>query len=84
MENKKMYLQEMENWEQIDVFAELGDYLDADENGQYFTNYEEYKWWRDLADAVDYIETSDVTVNPDYINELEDYITIANDILENQ
>ena len=73
----KRYLAEIENLEQIKTFEDLSDYLEEDEQGQYFEDEQEFNWWNELADAMQYLEDEDVDYDEVELNELEDYITLA-------
>ena len=75
----KRYLAEIENLEQIKTFEDLSDYLVEDEQGQYFEDEKEFDWWKELADAMQYLEDEDVDYDEVELNELEDYITVAKD-----
>ena len=77
MTNTKRYLAEIENLEQIKTFEDLSDYLKEDEQGQYFEDEKEFDWWKELADAMQYLEDEDVEYNEVELTELEDYITVA-------
>lgn len=77
MTNTKRYLAEIENLEQIKTFEDLSDYLKEDEQGQYFEDEQEFNWWNELADAMQYLEDEDVEYNEVELTELEDYITVA-------
>lgn len=77
MTNTKRYLAEIENLEQIKTFEDLSDYLKEDEQGQYFEDAEEFDWWNDLANAMQYLEDEDVDYDEVELNELEDYIKVA-------
>lgn len=73
----KKYLSEIENLEKIKTFEDLSDYLKEDEQGQYFEDAEEFNWWNDLANAMQYLEDEDIDYDEVELTELEDYITIA-------
>lgn len=73
----KRYINEIENLDQIFSFDDLGDYLIEDDNGQYFEDAEEFDWWNDLANAMQYLEDEEVEYDQADLNELEDYITLA-------
>lgn len=73
----KRYLEEIENLEQIKTFENLSDYLEENEQGQYFTNAEEFDWWNELADAMQYLEDKNINYNETDLIELDDYITVA-------
>ena len=73
----KKYLSEIENIEQIKTFEDLSDYLEEDEQGQYFEDAEEFEWWNELANAMQYLEDEDVDYDEVELNELEDYIKVA-------
>ena len=73
----KKYLAEIENLEQIKTFEDLSDYLEEDDQGQYFEDEKEFNWWKELADAMQYLEDEDVEYNEVELTELEDYITVA-------
>ena len=77
MTNVKRYLAEIENLEQIKTFEDLSDYLKEDEQGQYFEDEQEFNWWNELANAMQYLEDEDVDYDEVELNELEDYITLA-------
>lgn len=77
MTNTKRYLVEIENLEQIKTFEDLGDYLVEDDQGQYFEDEQEFDWWNELADAMQYLEDEDVDYDEVELNQLEDYITVA-------
>lgn len=77
MTNTKRYLAEIENLEQIKTFEDLSDYLEEDEQGQYFEDAEEFEWWNELANAMQYLEDEDVDYDEVELNELEDYIKVA-------
>ncbi len=77
MTNTKRYLTEIENLEQIKTFEDLSDYLKEDEQGQYFEDAEEFDWWNELANAMQYLEDEDVDYDEVELNELEDYIKVA-------
>lgn len=79
MTNTKRYLVEIENLEQIKTFEDLSDYLVEDEQGQYFEDEKEFEWWKELADAMQYLEDKDVDYDETELNELEDYVTLAKD-----
>lgn len=79
MTNTKRYLAEIENLEQIKTFEDLSDYLVEDEQGQYFEDEKEFDWWKELADAMQYLEDKDVDYDETELNELEDYVTLAKD-----
>lgn len=65
----------IENVDYIWVFDQLGDYLDDEQN---FTSQEDYNWWEKLADSLAYLEEEEgINTRNLEINELEDYITIA-------
>lgn len=74
---KKRYLEEIENVDNIISFDDLGDYLEEDDQGQYFKDAEEFDWWNELADAMQYLEDEEVEYDQADLNELEDYITLA-------
>jgi len=73
----KRYLEEIENVDNIISFDDLGDYLEEDDQGQYFKDAEEFDWWNELADAMQYLEDEEVEYDQADLNELEDYITLA-------
>lgn len=73
----KRYLADIENLEQIKTFEDLSDYLKEDEQGQYFEDTEEFDWWNELANAMQYLEDEDVDYDEVELNELEDYVTLA-------
>lgn len=77
MTDTRRYLAEIENLEQIKTFEDLSDYLTEDEQGQYFEDAEEFAWWKELADAMQYLEDEDVEYDQVELSELEDYITLA-------
>ena len=77
MTDTRRYLAEIENLEQIKTFEDLSDYLKEDEQGQYFEDAEEFDWWNDLANAMQYLEDEDVDYDEVELNELEDYVTLA-------
>ena len=77
MTNTKRYLAEIENLEQIKTFEDLNDYLVEDEQGQYFEDDQEFNWWNELANAMQYLDDEDVDYDEVELNELEDYITVA-------
>ena len=74
---EKRYLADIENLEQIKTFEDLSDYLEEDEQGQYFEDAEEFEWWNELANAMQYLEDEDVDYDEVELNELEDYIKVA-------
>lgn len=73
----KRYLEEITNLEQIRHFEDLSDYLAEDENGQYFEDSEEFEWWNELANAMQYLEDEEVEYEQADLIELEDYVTLA-------
>ena len=73
----KKYLAEIENLEQIKTFEDLSDCLKEDEQGQYFEDTEDFEWWNELANAMQYLEDKHVDYDEVELNELEDYITLA-------
>lgn len=77
MTDTRRYLAEIENLEQIKAFEDLSDYLKEDEQGQYFEDTEEFDWWNNLADAMQYLEDEDVEYDEVELSELEDYVTLA-------
>lgn len=77
MTNTKRYLSEIENFEQIKTFEDLSDYLEEDDQGQYFEDEQEFNWWNELADAMQYLEDEDVDYDEVELSELEDYVTLA-------
>ena len=77
MTDTRRYLAENENLEQIKTFEDLSDYLAEDEQGQYFEDEKGFDWWKELADAMQYLEDEDVEYNEVELTELEDYITVA-------
>lgn len=73
----KKYLAEIESFEQIKTFEDLSDYLEEDDQGQYFEDEKEFNWWNELANAMQYLEDEDVDYDEVELNELEDYIKVA-------
>lgn len=74
-EKKMLNANNIENLDYVWVFSELGDYLDEDRN---FKNQDDFDWWKELADALAYLEEEkEINTKDLEINELEDYITIA-------
>lgn len=73
----KKYLAEIESFEQIKTFEDLSDYLEEDDQGQYFEDEQEFDWWNELANAMQYLEDEDIEYDEVELNELEDYITLA-------
>ena len=72
---KKYYVEEMDNLKEIRSFEEFGHELEIDDDGEYMTNKDEYDWWQELANSMEYIKDNDVEI--DYINEYQDFIDIA-------
>ncbi|MDY7603085.1 hypothetical protein [Streptococcus suis] len=72
----KLYSTEIENWSNIVVFDEIRDsWTEGDENGVWFTTDQaDFDWWNQLADAIEFINDNDIDAD---VNELSDYITIA-------
>ena len=80
MTNTKRYLADIENLEQIKTFEDLSDNLKEDEQGQYFEDAEEFEWWNELANAMQYLDDKCVEPKVGHMVDLEDYITIAKGI----
>lgn len=73
----KKYLNEIENLEQIITFDANELELLEDENGQYFKDAEDFDWWQELANSMQYLEDKEVEYDRTELNELEDYIILA-------
>lgn len=77
----RKYLNEIENLYQIKDLIEADEYLEYDEEDEaYFTDNEEFYWWEELADAMQYLDDKCVAPKVGCMVDLEDYITIAKGI----
>lgn len=80
LKNDKIYLDNITNLNEIDCFDELDKFLITDFDGEpYFYSKDDFEWWQELANALFYLQENDINIHNDTINELEDYIRIAND-----
>ena len=74
-EEKKMNVNDIKNVDYIWVFDDLGEFLDSRDN---FKNHDDFEWWEKLADALAYMEEEqEIDTNELEINELQDYVDIA-------
>lgn len=77
MTNTKRYLAEIENMEQIRHFDALDLNIEYDDNGSYFVNPEDWEWWNEIADAMQYLEDNDIEYDYSNILDYDDYVTLA-------
>lgn len=73
----KRYLADIENLEQIRYFDAQDLNIEHDDNGSYFVNSEDWEWWNEIADAMQYIEDNEIEYDHFNILDYDDYITIA-------
>lgn len=75
---KKFYLEEIENNDYINAFEEIQNDFEQDDNDDWFTTDKaDFDWWTKLADSIAYLEENGIDYEDSDINELADYITIA-------
>ncbi len=73
----KRYLADIENYEQIRYIDALDLNIDYDDNGSYFVNEEDWEWWNEIADAMQYLEDNEIEYDKFNILDYDDYITVA-------
>lgn len=77
----RKYLNEIENLHQIKDLIEADEYLEYDEEDDaYFKDSEEFEWWEELADAMQYLDDKCVEPQVGVMVDLEDYVRIAKGI----
>ncbi|EPV87530.1 MULTISPECIES: hypothetical protein [Streptococcus] len=75
---KKFYLEEIKNNDYINAFEEIQNDFEQDDNDDWFTTDKaDFDWWTKLADSIAYLEENNINYKDSDINELADYITIA-------
>lgn len=73
----KRYLAEIENLEQIRYFDAQDLNIEYDNNGSYFVNPEDWEWWNEIADAMQYLEDNEIEYDEFNILDYDEYVTVA-------
>ena len=75
---KKYYSTDIKNWENINVFEEIQNDWTQEENNVWSTTDKlNFDWWKEVADAIEFLEDNGINTSGLDVNEIADYVAIA-------